>query len=205
MFLQQYAIDLHILAAARMAKKKSPPRRGGSRNKCRESINLEHLCDQWLELHQRGFDLFGSFGEYEGLWTECAPRPAIADLIPLVKALALVSPGLLASYGDLKEAASMCMLKEPSCKPKKQDSVVEAAKFVGDKLVIVQKHFRAIALNQGVLVSVLCFWDLQRALGNRQVKVVMFPVSKDDTSSRPTTGIALGNHWQAASTSWRHC
>jgi len=77
--------------------------------------------------------------------------------------LAIVSPGILASYGDLKEAASMCMFKEPSCKPKKQDSVLKAAKFVWDKLAIAQKHFRAIALNKGVLVSFLCFWDLQRA------------------------------------------
>ena len=31
-----------------------------------------------------------------------APRPGIADLIPLVRTLAIVSPGILASYGDLK-------------------------------------------------------------------------------------------------------
>lgn len=125
-------------------------KRGGSRNKAKDVVDLDHLSDAWLDLYKRGVEIFDSFGEYTGLWTECAPRGDLVDLIPIANAISKVSPGLQVGYGDLKECVTMCMNMEPSCKPKKKESVQEAAKHVADKLVMVQKHFRSIALNQGI-------------------------------------------------------
>lgn len=131
-------------ALARMSRPK-----GGHRNKPKDVVDHEHLCDLLLDLHRKNVDIFGSFGEYAGLWPECAARPDLVELIPMCRAIYTCSPGLQIGYGDLKEVVTMVLHKDVSCKPKTTETVADTARFVADKFVIVQKHFRTIALNNG--------------------------------------------------------
>lgn len=102
-----------------------------------------------LDLHRKNVDIFGSFGEYAGLWPECGVRPDLVELIPMCRAIYTCSPGLQIGYGDLKEVVTMVLHKDVSCKQKSSETVAETARFVADKFVIVQKHFRNISLNNG--------------------------------------------------------
>ena len=121
---------------------------GGSRNKAKDEVDIDHLCDLWLDLHRKNFDVFGSFGEYKGLWAECAARADLVELIPMARVMCTCSPSLMIGYSDLKEAALMTMNKDISTKPLKEETVQECSRFVADKFVVVQKHFRAISLNK---------------------------------------------------------
>lgn len=123
--------------------------KGGHRNKPKDVVDHEHLCDLLLDLHRKNVDIFGSFGAYAGLWPECAARPDLVELIPMCRAIYTCSPGLQIGYGDLKEVVTMVLHKDVSCKPKSSETVADTARFVADKFVIVQKHFRNIALNNG--------------------------------------------------------
>ena len=128
--------------------RKTKGTRGGSRNKAKDEVDIDHLCDLWLDLHRKNFDVFGSFGEYKGLWAECAARPDLVELIPMARVMCTCSPSLMIGYSDLKEAALMTMNKDISTKPLKEETVQECSRFVADKFVVVQKHFRAISLNK---------------------------------------------------------
>ena len=140
------------LQPASMKRGESKTSKGGVRNKAKDVVDIDHLVDLWMELSKKGYEIFSSFGEYQGVWAECAPRPDLADLVEMTRCMAKVSPGLQIKYGDLKEAAIACMNKDQSCKPLKTDSVQEASKKIADKFVIIQKHFRVIALNKGSLL-----------------------------------------------------
>ena len=132
-----------------MKRGESKSSRGGSRNKAKDVVDIDHLVDLWMDLSKKGCDVFSTFGEYQGVWAECAPRPCLVDLVDMARAMAKVSPGLQIKYGDLKEAAVACMHKDQSMKPSKTDTVQEASKKIADKFVIIQKHFRVLSIHKG--------------------------------------------------------
>lgn len=106
-------------------------RRGGSRNQKKDVIDMEH------------------FGDYKSVWGECAPRADLCNFHDLVKSMHRVSPELNIGYGDLKEAAQALLQRDPSQKPKPNQSIMEASQYIADKLLIVQKHMRNLAFNAG--------------------------------------------------------
>ena len=142
--------------------------RGGVRNKAKDVVDIDHLVDLWMDLSKKGCEVFSCFGEYQGVWAECAPRPGLVDMVDMARSIAKVSPGLQVKYGDLKEAAVACMHKDQSMKPCKTDTVQEASRKIADKLVIIQKHFRVVALHRGfwftfsicVVVLTICLFTV---------------------------------------------
>ena len=123
-------------------------KRGGSRNKKKDVVDIAHVVDLWLDLSRQQDELF-KFGEYKGLWAECSCRPDIVNLVDVCWSLSKVSSSLNVGYGDLKEACTVLFNKDPSLKPNAAHTVPKAAAFVADKLVVVQKHFRSVSLNKG--------------------------------------------------------
>ncbi|CAK9084859.1 unnamed protein product [Durusdinium trenchii] len=144
-----------------MKRGTSKTSKGGVRNKAKDVVDIDHLVDLWLELSKKGCEIFSSFGEYKSVWAECAPRVDLVDLVDVARAIAKVSPGMQVKYGDLKEAAMACTHKDQSCKPSRGDTVQEASKKIADSFVIVQKHFRVLALNKG--------WEVKLSLLMRRL------------------------------------
>ena len=116
----------------------------------KDVIDMEHLLDLWQDLGKSTPEgIFHNFGDYKSAWGECAPRADLCNFHDLVKSMRRVSPELNIGYGDLKEAAQALLQRDPSQKPKPNQSIMEASQYIADKLLIVQKHMRNLAFNAG--------------------------------------------------------
>lgn len=132
-----------------MGLAKGPMKKGGNRNIKKDAIDLEHLVDLWGEIAKTNDCIFSNFGEYKHIWGECAPRPDLVNFIDLSTCLQRVSPTLNVGYSDLKEAVSMILSRQPHLKPKPQQPLAEVSGHIADKLLVVQKHLRSLAWNNG--------------------------------------------------------
>ena len=124
-------------------------RRGGNRNQKKDVIDIEYLVDQWVAIGKQHDGLFNNFGDYRNVWGECAPRTDLVNLLELLVAIQKVSPGMNVGYGDLKECASLVFQSVGGLKPKPHQTLSENASWVADKMVVAQKHCRALAFNKG--------------------------------------------------------
>ena len=123
--------------------------KGGARNYKKQNVEREHLLDRLKKYVVSSSEPF-NLSDYEGLWASCRPRTvALASMCDLGHVLVDCSPECAIRYSDLKPCLEDVLHLHPSLRGLARAS--EKAGFLADKLMVVQKHYRQLALEPQLL------------------------------------------------------
>ena len=126
--------------------------KGGAKNWKKPQTDEEHLVDK-LEEYIDGCDGGDPFAlhEYTGLWSTCRPRiKSLVQMKSLLLVLLNVQPSCSIVYTTLRSTFLTMLVRKPELKPKNQ-SHMQYAKHLADKLVLAQKHLRALATDPSLI------------------------------------------------------